>query len=153
MQQKMEVQQTLAVEPDVTDLAAKPESKPEKRYSTVKEEAKPVGAEDLIAQTDIRDTVELERSISIQIDTVMARFAALEAGSGPVTDAQIDSLLLEAQEQITDRKSTMAADSVDAMALLDQAEYELDKTFRETLFDKLKTGFNQVRVAMANRNN
>jgi acyl carrier protein len=152
-QPKVEEQVERPAEPAASELAANPEPDSKRRGSTVEQEATPGGAEDFLAQADSLDNTELERSISIQLDTVMARFAALEAGSGSVTDAQIDSLLQEAQQQITAGNNKVAADSVDAMALLGEAEFELDKTFRETLFDKLKTGFDQVRVAMANKNN
>ena len=47
----------------------------------------------------------------------------------------------------------MNPETVDAMALLAEAETEMDQTFREQLFIKLKNGFNKVRTAVADRNN
>ena len=46
-----------------------------------------------------------------------------------------------------------ADNTVDAVALLNEVEVELDQSFRDQIFDRLKTGFMKVRTALADRNN
>jgi hypothetical protein len=43
-------------------------------------------------------------------------------------------------------------DRVEAIALLNQAEDELDQSFRDHIFEALKDGFFKVRTAVASRN-
>ncbi|CAN0604335.1 unnamed protein product, partial [Ectocarpus sp. 12 AP-2014] len=70
-----------------------------------------------------------------------------------VTDAEVDSLLTRAQDEILRDKIFNKDKSVDAMALLTEVEDELDKSFRDQIFDSLKAGFIKVRTAVADRNN
>jgi len=42
---------------------------------------------------------------------------------------------------------------VDAMALLIEVEDEIDQSFRDRIFKKLKDGLFKARTAIANRNN
>ena len=93
----------------------------------------------------------LDALVALQVDAVLLQVEGMEAASGEVSDAEIDSLLREAQAQIS-MQSEMAPDSVNAMALLSEAESEMDQTFREQLFNKLRKGFNKVRTAVADRN-
>ncbi|WP_445385665.1 hypothetical protein ACT6NV_02330 [Robiginitalea sp. IMCC44478] len=93
----------------------------------------------------------LDGLVALQLDAVLLQVEGMEAASGEVSDTEIDSLLREAQALIS-MQSQMAPDSVDAMALLSEAESEMDQTFREQLFNKLRKGFNKVRTAVADRN-
>ncbi len=94
----------------------------------------------------------LERMISDQLDAVVAQVDAMESEGALVTDAEIDSLLQQAQEAIAQKRMVTSEGRIDAMALLDQAEFELNRSFREDIFEKLKSGFNKVRLAMAHKN-
>ncbi|WP_445382870.1 hypothetical protein [Robiginitalea sp. IMCC43444] len=93
----------------------------------------------------------LDALVALQVDAVLLQVEGMEAASGEVSDAEIDSLLREAQALIRMQSQT-ATDSVDALALLSEAEAEMDQTFREQLFNKLRKGFNRVRTAVADRN-
>ena len=100
------------------------------------------------------DTSGLALQINRQLDAILTEVAQREQeGGAVVTDAEIDSLLREAQERIAALAYRMPRDSVDARSLLSAAESELDQTFREELFEKLKDGFRKVRTAVADRNN
>jgi len=65
-----------------------------------------------------------------------------------LTNAEVDDLLRSAQEEILREKLFSQNGSVDAMALQD----ELDQSFRDQIFESLKTGFLKVRTAVADRN-
>ncbi|MFD0799295.1 hypothetical protein ACFQZJ_17625 [Maribacter chungangensis] len=93
-----------------------------------------------------------ETLLNEKIAEVVAQVALLEQSS-QVSDAEVDSLLRDAQEEIYKEKLFRPDQSVDAMALLTQVEEELDQSFRDQIFQSLKSGFLKVRTAIADRNN
>ena len=76
----------------------------------------------------------------------------LEDAKQEVTDAEVDSLLRAAQRQILTDKLFADSGSVDAMSLLAEVEDELDESFRDQIFDALKSGYLKLRTAVADRN-
>ncbi len=99
------------------------------------------------------DSMGLDEQIDRQLDAVLQEVASLEERDGGISETTVDSLLRRAQERIAANRYRMPRDSVDAMSLLSAAEEELDQTFREELFDRLKSGFLRIRTAVADRNN
>lgn len=93
-----------------------------------------------------------EALIDTKITEVVAQVELLEKENSTVTDAEIDSLLRGAQQQIVKDEIFKSDKSVDAMALLADVEDELDRSFRDQIFDALKDGFLKVRTAVADRN-
>ena len=91
--------------------------------------------------------------IAKKLDAVMAKVSRMEADNVLVTNAEVDSLLRIAQREILTDRVLQQDGTVDAMALLEEVEGELDQTFRDQLFEKLKDGFFKVRTAVADRNN
>jgi len=87
-----------------------------------------------------------------KIADVMAQVQLLEL-SAEVSDAEVDSLLRNAQYAILKEQLFKTDKTVDAVALLSQVEEELDQSFRDQIFQSLKTGFLKVRTAVADRNN
>ncbi len=87
-----------------------------------------------------------------KIAQIIAQVERLEKKNASVTDAEIDSLLRGAQQEILEDKIFRKDRSVDAMALLADVEDELDRSFRDQIFDALKDGFVKVRTAVADRN-
>ncbi len=94
-----------------------------------------------------------ETLIDTKIAEVVAQVNLLEQGDGELTDAEVDSLIRRAQREILTDKIFRQDKTVDAMALLTEVEDELDQTFRDQIFEKLKAGFIKVRTAVADRNN
>ncbi|SDE89930.1 hypothetical protein SAMN05421636_108229 [Pricia antarctica] len=93
-----------------------------------------------------------EALIETKIAEVVAQVEQLETENSTVTDAEIDSLLRGAQRQILKDKIFRSDKSVDAMALLADVENEIDRSFRDQIFDALKDGFLKIRTAVADRN-
>ena len=87
-----------------------------------------------------------------KIAEVLAQVDAMELNTN-ITDAEVDSLLQKAQQDIIRENLFNQNHSVNAMALLTQVEEELDQSFRDQIFESLKTGFLKVRTAVADRNN
>lgn len=94
-----------------------------------------------------------EQLINAQIAKIVAQVNLLENSNIPVSSIEVDSLLRQAQHEILIDKIFNQEGKVDAMALLNEVEGELDKSFREQIFESLKTGFLKVRTAVADRNN
>ncbi len=93
-----------------------------------------------------------EAVLNDKIAEVVAQVVLLEQ-SAQVSDAEVDSLLRNAQEAIFREQLFKQDQSVDAIALLTQVEEELDQSFRDQIFQSLKSGFLKVRTAVADRNN
>ena len=94
-----------------------------------------------------------EQLINAKIAKIVAQVKLLENSNLPVSSIEVDSLLRQAQQEILTDKIFNQEGKVDAMALLNEVEGELDKSFREQIFESLKTGFLKVRTAVADRNN
>lgn len=94
-----------------------------------------------------------EDIINAKLKEVLAQVDALEQNQEQITDAEVDSLLRRAQEELLTEGLFRNDQSVDAMALLSEVENELDKSFRDQIFESLKSGFLKVRTAVADRNN
>ncbi len=91
--------------------------------------------------------------INTKILEVIAQVNSLEEDANALTDAEVDSLLRNAQREILTDKLFNQDQSVDAMALLTAVEDELDQSFRDQIFETLKSRFLKVRTAVADRNN
>ena len=107
----------------------------------------------MLAGADAQYSQQLPNSIiNVKIAEVVAQVAVLEQNNQSVSDAEIDSLLRSAQAQILKDQLFRKDASVDAMVLLADVEQELDRSFRDRIFDALKDGFVKVRTAVADRN-
>lgn len=117
-------------------------------------------AEDVVEDTpnklniDEKSVAETEIDlIDTKIAEVVAKVRLLEQDRDALTQAEVDSLLRNAQQDILEDRIFKSNRSVDALALLNEVEEELDQSFRDQIFEKLKTGFIKVRTAVADRNN
>jgi hypothetical protein len=122
--------------------------------STSENEAIAVSINDL-NKPKLRQENEANQEINIlineKINAIVARLDALALQNSTVTDSEIDALLRKAQDEILAQKIFKNLNSVDAMALLNQAETELDLSVRDQLFEALKSGYLKVRTAVADR--
>ena len=75
--------------------------------------------------------------------------------SREVTNAEIDALLNAAQREISFKKLyNENTKTIDANALLLSVENDIEElSFRTRVFEMLKTGYNEVKTVVANRNN
>lgn len=94
-----------------------------------------------------------EQLINAKIAEIVAQVNLLENSNLPVSSIEVDSLLRQAQQEILTDKIFNQEGKVDAMALLNEVEGELDQTFREQIFETLRAGFLKVKTAVADRNN
>tara|TARA_R110002051_G_scaffold325678_2_gene430097 strand:- start:9375 stop:10118 length:744 start_codon:yes stop_codon:yes gene_type:complete len=103
-------------------------------------------------QLEHQTNLAIDILIDEKINLVVAQVDALALQNSTVSDAEIDALLRKAQEQILTQELFKESNSIDALALLNQAETELDLSVRDQLFETLKNGYLKVRTALADRN-
>lgn len=107
--------------------------------------------EEYHVQKSAKEILQPEK-LDIKIAEVVAQVAILEESQGVVSDEVIDSLLMEAQAQLLNERPIQDYTKVDALALLADVEEEVNRSFRDQLFEKLKDGYLKVRTAIAYRN-
>lgn len=123
--------------------------KESKRELVISEDAKLANTEELQNITS-EDSNEL---IDTKIAEVLARVTTLEENNKELTDLEVDSLLRQAQKEILTQKLLNSDNTVNPSALLSQVEEEMDQSFRDQIFEKLKSGYHKLRTAVADRNN
>lgn len=91
---------------------------------------------------------------NIEFKSVIAQLKKIKTeNKNTVTDKQIDSLLKSAsRELLMDKALKKGNNVVDADALLRYAEEDLGQSFRTRIYEVLKSGFKEVKTAVANRN-
>ena len=90
--------------------------------------------------------------IDAKVTEVAAQVELMERRNEVVTDAEVDSLLRNAQRELMADRKFREGQEVDASSLLAGVEEEINKSFRDQVFEKLKQGFVKVRTAVADRN-
>lgn len=90
----------------------------------------------------------------VKVNQVVANIKKLEAEGNIVTDAEIEDLLKAAEKDILrQRIYNETTRTVDADALLQDVEEDLEQSFRTKVFESLKSNFKTVKTAVAERNN
>lgn len=89
-----------------------------------------------------------------KLKEVLAQIQELKNANDVVTEDEIDALLKEAEKAIFKEKIKQAnTQTVDADALLQDVEADLQQSFRDKVFEALKTSYETVKTAVAERNN
>jgi hypothetical protein len=89
-----------------------------------------------------------------KVKDVVAQIQLLQKENKEVTTEEIDALLEAAQKEIMMQKLyNEATNKVDANALLQSVEDDLEQSFRAKVFDAIKSGYESVKTAVAERNN
>ena len=85
---------------------------------------------------------------------VVDQIKQLKIKNGSVSDAEIENLLKQAHKDILRAQLyDKVTRTVDANALLQDVEEDLEQSFRNKVFDGLKSGFRTIKTAVAERNN
>ena len=96
--------------------------------------------------------LETVKGIDEHIAKLIEKANLIENNTGALTDKEVDSLLRDAQKELFKKEKIRPTKSIDAMALLDEVEYEIDVTLKNKLFEALKKGFMEARSVVAQRN-
>ena len=88
-----------------------------------------------------------------KIQEVVVQIHGLENRSGGVSDAEIDELLAQAENQIKSKRLyNESTKTVNANSLLQEVEEDLDLSFRNKVLEALRASYENVKVAVTNRN-
>ncbi|MCK7590308.1 hypothetical protein M0G43_06970 [Subsaxibacter sp. CAU 1640] len=118
----------------------------------VAEIEKPKPEESIKEVNEIKNTTLTFENQMVQ--DVVAQIKNLKSSGKTVTDTEIDSLLKQAQKEIlSNRLYNENTRTVDANALLQDVEEDLQQSFRSKVFEALQSGYESVRTAVAERNN
>ncbi|NRA92543.1 MAG: hypothetical protein HRU26_07635 [Psychroserpens sp.] len=117
--------------------------------------------ETVVAQVDAEkhsDESKIDTEImtveDLKIQEVVAEIKSMQNSEVAVSNKEIDSLLKEAQREILRQKIfDNKSQTVNANDLLQDVEIELEQSFRDKVFDALKSNFGSVKTAVAERNN
>ena len=89
-----------------------------------------------------------------QVDEVIAQVQALQKKDPTVSAEEINALLLKAQKEIQSKEIVSTKNrKVDASALLNVVESELETSFMDKVFEALVDGIEKVKTAVVERNN
>lgn len=124
----------------------------------------PVVLKEAVASTDVKEQEPAMNSLEnpvkpsdfeqSKLNEVVAKIQRLNAENEGITEAELDALLKLAEREIlTNRTYNAATKTVDAKALLEGVEAELEQTFRTKVFEALKNSYVTVKTAVAERNN
>ena len=131
----------------------------QKQNEFIKSTAKDVVAQaETKAKNDIKENViKVKSKLSfedLKIQEVVAQVLALKKKNMFVSDAEVNTLLDQAQKDIMLHNLYNAATKkVDANALLQGVEDDLEQSFRNKAFKAIKDGYHYVKTSVAERNN
>lgn len=98
-----------------------------------------------------KESLSLE---NLKIQDVIDQVQILKDSNVAISDEDLELLLQKAQADIVEQKIYNAQTGiVDASALLQDVESDLDRSFRDKVIKALKENFNFITTAVANRNN
>lgn len=107
-------------------------------------------------KAEINDNIPVKilSSEELKVIEVVDIIKQLQANESSVSDKEIDSLLKQAQREILRQKIfDEATRTVSADALLQDVEEELVHSFRDKVYEALKSSYNSVKTAVAERRN
>lgn len=107
-----------------------------------------------LPKTEAFKKLEGNDFIKLKVDEVVAQVENLQKTNSTLTVEAVDALLQKAQRDIANQRLLdQAATKIDPASLLNDVENELERSFRDKVFDALGEGFHTVRTAVLERNN
>lgn len=101
---------------------------------------------------EIIETVEWDKNYEYQkAQEVAIDIRTLQKNRGAVTIEEVEELLANARSEIILNRTT-GESQINATTLLNEVEWELDKTFYDKVFDALGEGFRKIATAYTERN-
>lgn len=98
--------------------------------------------------------IEENLFVDTKVNAVVAQVRQMEGSENGVTAEEINALLIKAQRDIaTNRILASGNKKIDPSSLLQDVESEMERSFRDKVFEALGQGYNKVRTAVVERNN
>src|SRR5690606_39027827 len=92
-----------------------------------------------------------DKLFNTKVDEVVASVKKMQENNTEINVTDVEALLNNARREIETLR-ILNNPKVDATALLEDVEWELEKSFRDKVFDALGEGFQKVRTAVTERN-
>ncbi|WP_298248059.1 hypothetical protein [uncultured Christiangramia sp.] len=153
----------LAEQEKTEESQAQPESKPKyvqktasediRTTSNKKEQIALVEVEEMINREPIKTAKPAslqELKISEEMNKVLAEVSRLESQNGEVSDTEVEALLNKAIATI-EYENVQKSSEISADALLADVEAEVYESFKEKVFEIVKTGYQKAAVAVSNK--
>jgi len=104
---------------------------------------------EVLEKVDTTPTLQNSR-ISEEVDKVLAEVTKLEAEKGEVSDEEVEILLRQAIANM-EKKNLQKSKGIPADVLLASVEAEVYESFKEKVFEVVKTGYQKAAVAVSNK--
>lgn len=136
-----------------TKTSPKPIIKPQKNViKTINNTRVAVQEKEGFSIQKISEDIHKDIAVNTKVNEVVAAVEQIKLERNIVTPQEIDALLLNAQRELATQR-LLNETKIDATALLNDVEFELEKTFRDKVFDALGDSFSKIRTAVVERNN
>lgn len=97
------------------------------------------------------ETTQETDDLNVVIASIMEK-AKTQSQTHEVTDAEIDKLIREAQFRIKAESAFKASkNTVNANVLLQEVEFEMDKSLKDRVFKAIKDGLHKAKIMVASR--
>ena len=158
-------QETLAETKMETTISQEEQTTPKvDKPSVTKSSKAPIITNEAVASNDLKQQEQIQKEQEVIVNTsdfekeklnaVVAEITRLQAENQEVSEAEIDSLLKQAEREIlTNKLKNSNTRTVDANALLQDVEADLEQSFRTRVFEALLNNYETVKTAVAERNN
>lgn len=119
-----------------------------KNRSTISKQK--VTIEKSVVEVNKEGTVETDQ----KVEEVVAQIMEIQKKNGGISEQEIEALLKKAEGDLAmNRNDITNSNTPSAETLLADVENELEESFRERVFKALKSGFENLKTTVAERNN
>ncbi len=119
-------------------------------------------SEALATSQEIRNSIDSEKPVqdpnieeneifNAKVDEVVASIKTLHKENKEVTAEEVETLLNNARRDIQTQR-ILNSPKISASELLEEVEWELEKSFRDKVFDAFGDGFQKLKTAISQRN-
>jgi heme exporter protein D len=136
----------------ITDKQSSSEKKTENNLKSPRTEI--AQTEQKPEQSETLETLKENDFIKLKVDEVVAQVENLKKNNITVSSEDVAVLLQNAQRDIANQRLLeQSTATIDPASLLNDVENELERSFRDKVFNALGEGFNTIRTAVVERNN
>jgi len=151
---QLQPEQHVVEQKDVLDSADPIEGKQEPKRPMTSQNTRIVKSSQITQESSIGSENVLETLENQKVTEIVAHIEDLKRKGEVVTDVEIEALLTKAQRDLNYQSALRETNyTVDANALLQDVEADLQESFRNKIFEALKNSYETIRTAVAERQN
>ncbi|MCK0122828.1 CSN8/PSD8/EIF3K family protein [Gelidibacter sp. F2691] len=151
---QLQQEQQVVEQKDVLDSDDPIEGKQEPKRPMTSKTTRIVKSSQIAQESPIGSENVLETLEHQKVTEIVAHIEDLKRKGEVVTDVEIEALLTKAQRDLNYQSALQETNStVDANALLQDVEADLQESFRNKIFEALKNSYETIKTAVAERQN